>query len=151
MEPVAVHTQEDLEECLAIRKEVFVMEQNVSPEEEIDEFDASPEACCHVLLRTDSGETVGTGRWRPYNPQGTAKLQRIAIRKEQRGKGLGSVLLLAMERQARAAGMEYAVLDAQCHAEAFYQKLGYETISAEPFYDAGILHVKMLKALMSEH
>ncbi|MNN97524.1 putative N-acetyltransferase YjcF [compost metagenome] len=52
-----------------------------------------------------------------------------------------------MEELARELGLEASILDAQCQAENFYKKLGYEVISTEPFYDAGILHVRMQKML----
>ena len=50
--------------------------------------------------------------------------------------------MMALEAQAREL-KAHSVLDAQVQAEAFYRKLGYETISDEPFDDAGIPHVRM--------
>ncbi|MNN70596.1 putative N-acetyltransferase YjcF [compost metagenome] len=94
----------------------------------------------------DEGLPVATGRLIYYKAD-TAKMQRIAVLKDYRSKGYGRILLLAMEELARELGLESSVLDGQCHAENFYSKLGYKVISAEPFYDAGILHVRMLKAL----
>lgn len=140
-----VRSEDELQACFAIRKEVFVEEQGVSVEEEIDEFDASPEACRHVLM-TKGEEPVAAARWRPYDEK-TAKLQRVAVLKPLRGQGLGRELILFMERDAKEQGFEAAVLDGQCQAESFYRKLGYEVISDKPFYDAGILHVRMLKKL----
>jgi predicted GNAT family N-acyltransferase len=146
MEIIPVKTQEQLDKCLAIRFKVFVDEQQVPPEEEVDEYDASPEACRHVLL-LDEGRPLATGRWRFYDGNGTAKLQRVAVLRECRGKGLGKELILGMERQAKEAGAASAILDGQCQAEQFYRKLDYETVSSEPFLDAGILHVRMKKRL----
>lgn len=140
-----VRAAEELEICFAIRKEVFVDEQGVSVEEEIDEFDASPEACRHVLI-TEGDEPIAAARWRPYDEK-TAKLQRVAVRKPFRGQGLGRELILFMERDAKELGYEASVLDGQCQAGTFYRKLGYEVISEQPFYDAGILHVRMKKKL----
>lgn len=74
-------------------------------------------------------------------------MQRIAVRKPFRSKGIGRVLMMALEAQARELKLQYSVLDAQVQAEAFYRKLGYETISDEPFDDAGIPHVRMKKEL----
>jgi predicted GNAT family N-acyltransferase len=145
MQIIHVRTEDELAACFAIRKEVFVKEQGVSVEEEIDEYDASPQACRHFLLLED-GAPIATARWRPYDAK-TAKLQRVAVRQPYRGKGLGRTLILHMERDAAALGYEAAVLDGQCQAETFYRKLGYEVISKEPFYDAGILHVRMKKKL----
>ncbi|RAV05444.1 GNAT family N-acetyltransferase [Paenibacillus sp. YN15] len=142
---IPVATRQELDACLAIRMEVFVNEQQVPFEEELDEYDVSPEACHHVLM-TDGDKPVATGRWKVYE-DGTAKLQRIAVLKEYRGGGTGRLLMEALEDSARQAGMKRAILDGQCHAEGFYKKQGYQTISTEPFLDAGILHVRMVKEL----
>ncbi|MEO3947589.1 GNAT family N-acetyltransferase [Gorillibacterium sp. CAU 1737] len=141
-------SQEDLNACFSIRMKVFVEEQQVPPDEELDEYDDSWEACCHFLAQI-GGEPAATARYRPYSAEQplTAKLQRIAVLREHRGTGLGRRLVLAMEAHAKEAGATAAVLDAQCQAEPFYQKLGYETLSKEPFLDAGIPHVRMRKEL----
>lgn len=145
MECKAITEQSELKQALAVRMEVFVQEQGVSPEEEVDEYDASPSACRHFLV-TEGGRAVAAARWKTYEP-GVAKLQRIAVRRLYRGRSIGRLIVSAMERDAAACGFARVILDAQCSAEPFYAKLGYATISAEPFYDAGILHVRMSKAL----
>ncbi|MDI4645615.1 GNAT family N-acetyltransferase [Cohnella hashimotonis] len=145
MKSKLVTEQSELEQALALRMDVFVKEQGVASDEEVDEYDESPSACRHFLV-TDEGEPVAAGRWKAFEP-GVAKLQRIAVRLPYRGRSIGRLLVSAMEEDASALGYDSAVLDAQCSAEPFYEKLGYTTISAEPFYDAGILHVRMSKAL----
>ncbi|TJY44583.1 GNAT family N-acetyltransferase [Cohnella pontilimi] len=144
MECYRITTEEQLQQAFAIRKEVFVEEQNVPVEEEIDEFDASVEACRHFLALADDGTPIGASRWREYEP-GTAKLQRIAVLERYRGTGAGKLLVLSMEKDAAQMGYHRSILDAQCSAEQFYRKLGYATISTEPFLDAGIEHVRMSK------
>ncbi|MNI91504.1 putative N-acetyltransferase YjcF [compost metagenome] len=62
---------------------------------------------------------------------------------EYRGKAYGLKIVQAMEQDVKRRGYSRAVLDAQCTAEAFYQRLGYKTVSTEPFLDAGIWHVRM--------
>jgi predicted GNAT family N-acyltransferase len=145
MEIIRVQFMEELKQCFIIRQKVFVEEQGVPADIEIDEFDASPEACCHTLLIYNN-EPAATGRWQAYKVD-TAKLQRLAVLKPFRGLGMGKKLILALEQQARESGFQYSILDGQCHAEAFYHKLGYETISEEPFEEAGIMHVRMQKTL----
>lgn len=140
-----VTTDEQLQQALGIRHDVFVIEQQVPAEIEIDQFDVISPDVHHVLLSTD-GQAVATGRLIYYSKD-TAKMQRIAVLQSYRSFGYGRVLLLAMEERARELGLAYAVLDAQCQAQKFYEKLGYEVISEEPFYDADILHVRMRKAL----
>lgn len=145
VEIVHVTTEEQLQMALAIRHKVFVEEQKVPAEEEIDEYDVIGDNAHHFLLK-DNGEPATTGRLIYYKAE-IAKMQRIAVHEQYRSKGFGRILLLAMEGHARELGLVASILDAQCHAEAFYSKLGYEVISPEPFYDAGILHVRMQKTL----
>ncbi|AIQ58148.1 GNAT family N-acetyltransferase [Paenibacillus borealis] len=145
VEIVHVTTEEQLQMGLEIRKKVFVEEQKVPAEEEIDEYDVIGDNAHHFLLK-EEGEPAATGRL-IYYKAGTAKMQRIAVHEHYRSKGFGRILLLAMEEHARELGLVASILDAQCHAETFYSKLGYEVISQEPFYDAGILHVRMQKTL----
>lgn len=145
MEIINVTTEEELKRCLAIRMEVFVVEQKVPSDLEVDELDTLDAPCRHLLL-THEGEDVATGRWKQYEP-GVAKLQRIAVHKAFRGQGNGEKIVLGMEKDAKEQGMKESILDAQCHAEGFYSKLGYVTISTEPFDDAGIPHVRMKKVL----
>ncbi|MBB3127410.1 putative GNAT family N-acyltransferase [Paenibacillus rhizosphaerae] len=144
-EIVYVTTPEQLEHALDIRQEVFVKEQNVPADLEIDEYDVISENVHHILLQ-DKDQYVATGRIIYYNND-TAKMQRIAVRREFRSHGFGRILLMAMEERARELGLAYSILDAQCQAEQFYAKQGYEVISKEPFDDAGIPHVRMKKAL----
>ncbi|MFC3748724.1 GNAT family N-acetyltransferase [Paenibacillus sp. GCM10012306] len=144
-EIVRVTNEEQLRQGFDIRKKVFVEEQKVPEEEEIDEYDVISPDVHHILL-IDDGIPVATGRL-IYYKEATAKMQRIAVMKDYRSKGYGRVLLLALEELARELGLQYSILDGQCQAENFYRKLGYEVISTEPFYDAGILHVRMQKTL----
>ncbi|ETT48684.1 MULTISPECIES: GNAT family N-acetyltransferase [unclassified Paenibacillus] len=145
VEIVHVTTEEQLQMALEIRKKVFVEEQKVPVEEEIDEYDVISEHVHHFLLM-EGEHPAATGRMIYYKAD-TAKMQRIAVQEAFRAKGCGRILLLAMEERARELGLQASILDAQCQAEPFYRKLGYEVISKEPFYDAGILHVRMSKAL----
>ncbi|MDD9270100.1 GNAT family N-acetyltransferase [Paenibacillus sp. GCM10023248] len=145
MEIIRVTTADQLQDCFKVRFNVFVDEQQVPEHLEMDEKDESPEACHHFLI-VDGDQPVAAARWYEYEPR-TAKMQRIAVLKSYRGQSLGKQILLAMEQQARELNCTSSVLDAQCHAEGFYNKLGYQVISKEPFYDAGILHVRMKKPL----
>jgi predicted GNAT family N-acyltransferase len=145
-EIINVTTPEQLQHALTIRKEVFVKEQNVPEDLEIDEFDIISDNVHHVLVQDEDGEYVATGRLIYYNND-TAKMQRIAVLKDYRQSGYGRILLLALENRARELGLTYSILDAQCQAEHFYAKQEYETISKEPFDDAGIPHVRMRKKL----
>ncbi|MFD0710798.1 GNAT family N-acetyltransferase [Paenibacillus sp. GCM10027626] len=145
IEPIIARSDEQLQLCLNVRKEVFVKEQQVPVELELDEFDASWDACRHFLL-LDSGKPIAAARYRMYDER-IAKLQRIAVLAPYRGKGLGKQIIEQMEKDIRQQQIDAIILDAQIQAEAFYRKLGYLTISEEPFLDAGIWHVRMKKNL----
>jgi predicted GNAT family N-acyltransferase len=145
MQLINVTSAEELQQCFQIRKEVFVHEQGVAEDLEWDDKDQTPNSCRHVLLMKDH-TPIGAARWYGYDST-TAKLQRVAVLKDYRGIGAGKELILGMEEDARQLGFTFSMLDAQCQAEEFYRKLGYEVISDEPFYDAGILHVRMRKSL----
>ncbi len=125
----------------AIREEVFLVEQSVPP---ADEWDAYEDDATHFLMMVD-GEAMGTARVRILGD--VAKLERIAIRKPARGKGLGEKLmqhLLAFARQQ--PGVTSVKLSAQCYAIPFYEKCGFTVVSAE-YMDAGIPHKMMQMAL----
>lgn len=131
----------ELEAVYQIRSEVFVEEQNVPPEREIDEFDKT---ATHFIAYEDE-LPVAAARLR-FTEDGYGKLERICVLKSQRGKSLGKKLMLKMEEEIKNRDFHKAKLNAQTHAQDFYQKLGYEVTSGE-FLDAGIPHVTMVKYL----
>ncbi|OWA36837.1 GNAT family N-acetyltransferase [Saccharibacillus sp. O16] len=148
MEPlklIRVEQEEQLQRCLAVRHEVFILGQKVPPEREVDDYDRIGSEAQHVLLLCGRDDAAA-GRYIPYK-KATAKMQRIAVRAAYRGQGLGRVLMEALETFARQDGFQRLVLDSQCQAEGFYHSLGYVTLPDEPFDDAGILHVRMEKKL----
>lgn len=117
-----------------IRFTVFVEEQKVPVEMEIDEWDPQ---CVHALARSDTGEVLGTGRLLPDGHIG-----RMAVLAGARGLGVGSALLRSLMEEARRRGHAATVLSAQTHAIPFYQRHGYVVVSGE-YLDAGIPHVDM--------
>jgi predicted GNAT family N-acyltransferase len=145
MEFIHAVTNELLEEAIKVRFEVFVDEQKVPAELERDEYDETPASCHHFVMKED-GKAIAAGRWKEYEP-GVVKLQRIAVLLPYRGTGVGRQLITAMEADAKSKGYTAAILGAQCTAEGFYRKLGYMTVSDEPYMDAGIPHVDMRKTL----
>ena len=135
-----VTTQSELDEAFHIRTEVFVKEQGVALEVEMDEYD---ESCDHILVYCN-GQSVGTGRLRDV--EGVAKLERICILPTHRQYGLGRTIVQALEKIAKDKGFVKAKLHGQTHAERFYEKVGY-TKASEVFMEEGIPHVLMLKDL----
>ena len=121
-----------------IRLEVFVHEQHVPLEEEIDALDAQ---CIHAVVFDTQGCALATGRLLPDGHIG-----RMAVLKAVRGRGLGSAVLNGLMQQARQKGFAEVVLSAQTHAQAFYARHGFVPEGAE-YLDANIPHVLMRKAL----
>lgn len=117
-----------------IRFTVFVEEQKVPEESEIDERDPQ---CVHALAWGDGGRALGTGRLLPDGHIG-----RMAVVREARQLGVGSALLTALMDEARRRGHAQVVLSAQTHAIPFYRRHGYTIISGE-YMDCGIPHVDM--------
>ncbi len=127
-------------EARPIRELVFVREQAVPIELELDEEDPR---CEHALARTADGAAVGTGRLLPDGHIG-----RMAVLKDWRGKGVGALLLHALIERARERGHARARLNAQTYAIGFYRRYGFE-VSGPEFMDAGIPHVPMHRDLAS--
>ncbi|MCL6632485.1 MAG: GNAT family N-acetyltransferase [Alicyclobacillus herbarius] len=145
MHALVVRTEEQLQECLQIRREVFIEEQGVPEELEMDELDRVT-ACTHLLVRDARGCAQATARVKRLDDE-TGKVQRVAVRKAARGGGYGRIVMEAAEAVARQLGCARVVLDAQCQAQGFYERLGYRVVSPEKFLDAGIWHVRMEKEL----
>ncbi len=130
--------------AMALRMEVFVDEQRVPPEEELDDHDA--EALHWLLLEEASGQPVAVGRMLPYQEgcqmRPVAKIGRIAVKKSHRGQKLGDRLMQAILNACRAEGFDQAILDAQTPVIPFYEKLGF-VAEGDEFMDAGIPHYRM--------
>lgn len=126
------------EEASRIRFTVFVEEQKVPAEIELDEHDA---ACLHALATDAAGRVVGTGRLLPDGHIG-----RMAVLREWRGRGAGGALLEHLVARARAHGHALARLNAQVHAIPFYEAHGFAACG-DVFDEAGIPHRAMSRPL----
>ncbi|GAA6152682.1 GNAT family N-acetyltransferase [Pseudoteredinibacter isoporae] len=122
-------------QLMAIRREVFIEEQGVPEEEEIDPKDAQ---CVHFLAVDERGKAVGTSRLLPGGQIG-----RMAVLSSQRGTGLGGELLMAAVNYAQEQHYTNIFLHAQTQAIGFYQRYGFEAEGPE-FMDAGIPHRNMV-------
>ncbi|BBE32082.1 N-acetyltransferase [Tepiditoga spiralis] len=125
-----------------IRKTVFIDEQKVSPQEELDGLDAG---CIHFLIFLEE-KAIGTGRLRYINAN-TMKVERIAILKEFRKNGYGIDLMKAIEEKAKIMKIKNLTMNAQLYAKKFYERLGYKA-DGEVFEEAGIKHIKMTKEVI---
>ncbi|MGG3870693.1 GNAT family N-acetyltransferase [Brevibacillus laterosporus] len=139
-----VTTDKELQDALHVRRVVFIVEQQVPEDLEIDEHDQLSDPTIHVIAYRDI-EPVATGRLRSPE-QGVGKIERVAVKQETRGTGLGRELMLHLEKIAVQQGNSTLKLSAQLQAQPFYEKLGYEGYG-EIFDDAGIDHIMMKKQL----
>ncbi|MCI0811103.1 MAG: GNAT family N-acetyltransferase [Chloroflexi bacterium] len=145
-----VETEEEMEGAMAVRFRVFVGEQQVPMDEELDEFDA---AATHVIAIVNhqgpgTGEIVGTGRVVFGNEDTAARIGRMAVDLQWRRKGIGGRLLKFLEEEATAQGVSTYVLNAQEYVKDFYAAHGYIERGL-PFMEVDIPHVIMRKEVES--
>jgi len=121
----------------AIRYEVFVDEQNVPEELEIDGLDGEAK---HVLAFVDE-VPIGTGRI-----LSDGHIGRVAVLKKYRGQGSGKLIMKELIKWAQDMNLEKVWLSSQLHAHSFYLDLGFVCVG-EIYKEAGIDHIKMYRAL----
>ncbi|MET3113714.1 putative GNAT family N-acyltransferase [Pedobacter sp. CG_S7] len=137
LEVKKVSNADELEKVFAIRKIVFVEEQNCPPELEWENEDVS----IHFLALLNN-EPCGACRWRKTDAG--YKLERFAVLKNYRGKGIG-MALVATVLEDLPSDATYIYLNAQIDAMALYGKFGFQAEGPQ-FEEAGIQHFKMVKA-----
>lgn len=130
-----ITNQQDLEKVFAIRKTVFVEEQNCPPELEWENEDVS----IHFLAKYD-GEDAAACRWR--KTEHGYKLERFAVLKEFRRKGIAQEMIKTILTDL-PKDADYIYLHAQLTAMPVYQKMGFISEGAQ-FEEAGIQHYKMV-------
>lgn len=139
-------SKEELNLGFALRIEVFVKEQKVPIELELDDKD-------------HSNNTVHIGYFHEDNLIGVARLidmdkdvihiGRVVIDKEYRGQGIGRELIIGCENIAQQILKRKTIIElsAQIQAENFYKSLGYNRVNDKIYLDAGIEHVNMRKVI----
>jgi len=136
-----VVSDRELEGAFEVRKQVFVEEQGIPEDLELDELDVE---AMHMVVKDGEG-IVGTARVL-FLAASQAKLERMAILKPFRRRGIGKGIISFLDEEFKNRGTEQVVLHAQCSAVNFYKSCGFEE-SGSPFWEAGIKHVKMQKRL----
>ncbi|AXI99632.1 putative N-acyltransferase, GNAT family [Cyclonatronum proteinivorum] len=122
-------------DLLKVRFSVFVHEQKVPIELEVDGYDPVSH---HVVVYNNAGKPVATGRLTP-----DGKLGRMCVLKSYRGKYLGHLIMIHLMNKAFSDGRRIIELSAQTHAIPFYQKYGFNTVG-RVYDDAGLPHQKMI-------
>jgi predicted GNAT family N-acyltransferase len=130
-----------MRDAFELRYEVFVDEQGVPRELEVDEFD--PGATHLVAIRDD--QVVGTLRMLDHD--GAAKIGRVAVRAAARRAGVGARLMDRAAAIASERGFAEIVVHAQVAVAGFYRRLGY-VAEGDRFDEAGIPHIAMRKTIV---
>ena len=136
-------TPKDVQTCLRLRWTVFVEEQGVRPSDELDEHDHAD--AVHALAVLDR-VPCGAGRF-IFVERGVAKIQRMAVVDDVRGRGVGKALLDFLEQEAGRRGASRLTLWAQVRARPFYEKAGYAPVGGEFDDGTGIPHQRMDKSI----
>jgi ElaA protein len=126
-------SKDELYRIMVLRNLVFVVGQQITAEPEVDGRD--PE-CEHAMLCVD-GELVGTARI--FCDEDPAVIGRVAVHTDWQGRGLGTVLMQAIQQRL---GARLTELHAQAHLEDWYSRLGWQRVG-ETFEEAKIPHVMM--------
>ena len=139
-----VDTETEMEGALGVRFRVFVSEQRVPMEEELDEIDAS---ATHAIA-IHNGQVIATGRVFYRDEDSAARIGRMAVDSDWRRHGIGGRLLKFLEQEATKQGVTTYILNAQVYVKDFYAANGYEE-RGEEFLEADIVHILMRKQAAS--
>jgi predicted GNAT family N-acyltransferase len=129
-----------MREALALRHEVFCVEQGVPQHEELDGRDHDG---VHLVAVAD-GELLATCRLLFVGP--TVQFSRLAVRQSARRRGIATALLELAESEARTARASRLVLHAQTYAQSLYEQAGYRP-RGRVFVEARIEHIAMERQL----
>ena len=134
-----VDNEEDFLKVMVVRGIVFIEEQQVDWEGEVDKYEKES---VHFLGEVD-GQPVAAGRLR-YLSDGRAKVERIAVRAAWRGKGYGKAVVVMLLDHAVAQGTKRFVMHAQVHLQKFYEDFGFRR-EGGIFDECGIDHITMVR------
>lgn len=137
---VVASTRREREDAVSVRIAVFVVEQGIPREEEIDEHDDTAIHCVGYVDDTP----VAAGRL--VIADGYGKVGRMAVLPSYRSRGLGRLVLDALEREASSHGIPLLKLSAQLSARRFYDRAGYTPVG-DIYDEVGIPHIAMEKRL----
>jgi predicted GNAT family N-acyltransferase len=132
-----VETSRELKEAFTVRRKVFVEEQGISQDIELDSRD---DEALHMVVK-DGSRIIGTARVLFPAPN-LAKIERMAILRPFRRKGVGGGMVSFLNEELKNRQISKAVLHAQHSAVAFYKSCGFVELGT-PFYEAGIKHLRM--------
>jgi predicted GNAT family N-acyltransferase len=126
--------EEDAKQLTSLRHKVFVDEQNVPIEIEIDDMDVE---CLHIKAVLNNGQIIGTARLLPSNYVG-----RMCVSREYRGQGIAGAMLEFIIQYAKHQNLQSLHLNAQISAQTLYERYGF-VADSDIFMEAGIQHRHM--------
>jgi predicted GNAT family N-acyltransferase len=129
----------DLQQAFEVRRQVFVREQSIS---EDLVFDGHDREALHMVVK-DREKVIGSARVQ-FLTDNQAKLERMAILKHYRRKGIGKEMLLFLDTVWKDKQMQQVIIHAQLEVVSFYKLCGFDELGL-PFQEAGIKHIKMRK------
>jgi predicted GNAT family N-acyltransferase len=134
-----VTSDDELQETFEVRRQVFVLEQGIS---EDLVFDGHDREALHIVVE-DGERVIGSARVR-FLADNQAKLERMAILKRYRRKGIGREMLLFLDTVWKDKQVQQVIIHAQLEVVPFYKLCSFDEFGL-PFQEAGIKHIKMRK------
>ena len=134
-----VELESEMQAAFALRIQVFVLEQSVPEDEELDGYDST---AIHAIAIFNE-LVVGTARLLIHNST-CGQIGRMAVRKQWRRQNIGGQILSYLEKEASSQGITQIMLHAQEYVKLFYSHHGYVE-HGDPFLEAGISHIEMRK------
>jgi len=136
-----IASDRELKDAFEVRRQVFIEEQGISEDLVFDDHDGE---ALHMVVK-DGERIIGTARVL-FLADNQAKLERMAVLKPFRRKGIGRRIISFLDADLRNKQVEQVVLHAQLGVVAFYKSCGFEE-SGLPFWEAGIKHLNMQRRL----
>ena len=136
-----VTTDREREGAFEVRRKVFIEEQGISEELGLDGHDSE---ALHMVVK-DGKIVIGTARVL-FLAKGQAKIERMAVLKPFRRKGIGGRIISFLSEELKKKQVERVFLHAQYPVIAFYKSVGFRG-QPSPFWEAGIKHIKMQRIL----
>ena len=128
-----------MQQAFEVRRQVFVREQDISEDLVFDGYDRE---ALHMVVK-DGERVIGSARVQ-FLADNQAKLERMAILKRYRRKGIGREMLLFLDTVWQDKQVQQVIIHAQLEVVPFYKLCGFDELGL-PFWEAGIKHIEMRK------
>ena len=136
-----ISSDSELQSAFEVRRQVFIEEQGISEDLELDGYD---QEALHMVVK-EGERVIGTARVH-FLGTGQAKLERMAVLRSFRRRGIGRRIISFLNEELRNRQIKQVVLHAQYSAIVFYKSCGFEE-SGLPFWEAAIKHIKMQRSI----